>query len=67
MVLVLPAMFGKIDEHELANALSSVSVNELRNWQNMNVGQTYLSKRKEDLKSSCRDLDVSGFFKNQIA
>lgn len=48
-VLALAAIFGKTDNSEIAEALESVTRNDLKDWTDGNLGQTYLSKRRMDL------------------
>lgn len=67
LVLALAAIFGKTDDVELADALKSISVNDLRDWHDENLGQTYLSKRKMDLKSPKIDIESCEYFSCQTA
>lgn len=64
LVLALPAIFGETDDVELASALSNISVNDLNAWQNKNLEQTYLSKRKMALKPF-KDLESCEYFNYQ--
>ncbi len=57
LVLALAAIFGKTDNIELAEALKSVSRNDLKEWLDENLGQTYLSKRKMNLNPRTKDID----------
>lgn len=67
LVLALPAIFGETDENELAKALNNISVNDLSDWQNENIGQTYLSKRKAALKTPYKDLELCEYFTYKTA
>lgn len=67
LVLALPAIFGETDDSELANALNSISLKDLDDWQNKNLGQTYLSKRKMTLKPLQNDLDSCEYNNYQTA
>lgn len=67
LVLALAAIFGKTDEVELEEALKSVSVNELKDWLDKNLGETYLSKRKMDLKLQKIDIESCEYFNCQTA
>jgi hypothetical protein len=50
LVLAVPALTGKIDESEIYDAMNAVSTKDLMEWLKDNMGQTYLSKRRQDLK-----------------
>jgi hypothetical protein len=49
LVLAVPALVGKLDEHILTDALKEISTNDLENWVENEMGQTYLSKRRQAL------------------
>lgn len=51
LVLGLPGLTGKIDRSTIEEAMMSVSASDITDWINANLGQTFLSKRKEALKS----------------
>ena len=57
LVLALAGIFGKTDNIELAAALKSVSRNDLKDWLDENLGQSYLSRRKMDLNQVKPDIE----------
>ncbi len=52
LILAIPGLTGKMSESTVENAMMSVSISDITNWINENLGKTFLSKRKEALKSS---------------
>lgn len=46
-VLAIPAMAGKSDYFDIENALKTVSVKDLEEWEDMWIGKSDLSKRRE--------------------
>lgn len=44
-VLIIPALCGNIDEHKILKTLESTNHQELKNWEEENVGDTMRTKR----------------------
>jgi hypothetical protein len=55
MVLGIPALLGKLDETIVAKALAEVSVADVEKWIKKNMGQTFLSKRRQALAVETND------------
>jgi hypothetical protein len=49
LVLAIPALLGKLDESVISKALTEVSVNDVEQWVETNMGQTFLSQRRHSL------------------
>jgi hypothetical protein len=65
LVLAIPALVGKMDEFTIEQALQEVCVDDLENWNKSNLGQTFLSRRRDALKRHREydlDLELCDFF-----
>lgn len=51
LVLAVPALAGEVNELEIYNAMNAISTKDVNEWVENNMGQTFLSKRREDLQS----------------
>ena len=49
LVLAIPALLGKLNESIIAKALIEVSVGDVKQWIETNMGQTFLSQRRHAL------------------
>ena len=49
LVLAIPALAGKITHQDIYEAMSSIHLNDVKDWIDENIGETYLSKRRTDL------------------
>lgn len=59
LVLAIPALSGKLDESIIAKALGEISIIDVEQWIEKNMGQTFLSKRREALViGSSNNLEV---------
>ena len=58
MVLVLPALAGATTYQDISNAMESVYEGDVKNWIQKNLGQTYQSQRRADLKSEKAKLEL---------
>lgn len=49
LVLAIPALLGELNKNLIAKALKEISVGDVEEWIKENMGQTFLSKRREAL------------------
>lgn len=47
LVLAIPALLGRLDETVVAKALGRITINDVEQWIEKNMGQTYLSQRRQ--------------------
>lgn len=50
LVLAIPALTGKIDEIKIDAAMKEIKTTDVKNWLDKNLGETFLSKRRQDLR-----------------
>lgn len=50
LVLSIPGLTGELNRSTIEDAMVSISTLDITNWINANLGQTFLSKRKQALK-----------------
>ena len=70
LVLAVPALLGKLNESIIAKAMEEISVLDVDQWIEKNMGQTFLSKRRQALTrnndnyndNSWKDLDLCDLF-----
>lgn len=54
-VLAIPALVGRLDEFTVREALEEISVSDVEEWVKENMGQTFLSKRRQALSRVLQD------------
>lgn len=55
LVLAVPALLGKLNESIITKAMEETSVADVDQWIEKNMGQTFLSKRRQTLTSRYND------------
>ncbi len=48
--LAIPAFGSKLEQEEIKKAMEGVKVNQIKEWSNINIGNTQTKKRRESLK-----------------
>lgn len=59
LILAVPALTGRIDETIIYDAMNEVSTNDQNEWVVKNMGPTFLSKRRQALRSNVQKFDFS--------
>lgn len=59
IVLTIPALCGKISEHEIKNKLAIVSHTDLLRWEQKNVASSHLKQRRSFLQTQVQKLSAS--------
>ncbi len=55
LVLAIPALVGILDEFTVKEALENISVSYVNQWVNENMGQTFISQRRQALSKPFKD------------